>query len=370
MSAPTPSADPRQPAEPAAFQAWLDGLAGQGLGLDFYQALRRIEAAHPGLPRLGEALRPADEPVRLSQPADLSFAPTPVVSLQRAAGGGPLRLSQRIFGLVGPNGPLPIHLTELARDRSQHHGDHALQAFLDALAQRFALLFYRAWAQAQPALSLDRRGDTGLQRRLGALAGLGEASLLGRDAAGDDAKLSFIGRLARQVRDADGLQAWCRAQLGLPLRVEQWVGHWMPLDGAERTGLGRGRGQPLGGGAVLGRQVWDVQHKFRIVIGPLGLAQFNAMLPDSDGLARLRAMVRQWVGLEFEWDVQLTLKRDEVPALQLTQAPATGAPRLGRSAWLTGRQRPGDASEMVMNPERMPKMNRRRGRPAGAAAPA
>ena len=171
------------------------------------------------------------------------------------------------------------------------------------------------------------------------------------------------------MRDADGLQAWCRAQLNLPLQVEQWIGHWMPLAPAERTRLGRRLGHPLGGGAVLGQQVWDVQHKFRIVIGPLSLAQFNALLPDGTGLARLRAMVRQWVGLEFEWDVQLLLRREQVPALRLAQPADAAAPRLGRSTWLGPLRRPGDAGDMVMHPERMPKMNRRRARPAPAASP-
>lgn len=354
------------------FDAWLQGLPGGGMGLDFYQALRRIEAAHPHLPRLGQARRPADEPVRVSQPPDLSFAPTPVVGLARKPGGGPVLLRQRLFGLLGPNGPLPTHLTELARDRSQHHGDPTLQAFTDLLAQRFSLLFYRAWAEAQPVLSRDRPGANRFDQRLGALFGMAEPALLARDAVGDAAKLHFTGRLSRQVRDADGLQAWCRSELGLPLKVLQWQGHWMPLDRAERTRLaGAGRGQPLGAGAVLGGQVWDVQHKFRIVIGPLGADGFARMLPDGEGLARLRAMVRQWVGLEFEWDVQLVLKKAEVPALRLARQPSPGAPRLGRSTWLGHYRRPQDASDMVMNPERLPRLRRKTPTAAGAhgAAP-
>lgn len=375
---PTTDVSPREPREPhephephdgAAFEAWLAGLPQGGRGVDFYQALRRIESAHAGLPRLGEALRPVDEPVRLKQPADLSFAPTPVAAIGRPEGGGPVQVLQRIFGLVGPHGPLPIHLTELARDRSQHHGDHALLAFLDTLTHRFALLFYRAWAQAQPVLSLDRPGDLGLQQRLGALFGRGEGSLLSRDAAGDDAAMHFAGRLSRQVRDADGLQAWCRAQLNLPIRIAQWSGHWMSLDRAERTRLSRRLGHPLGGGAVLGGQTWDVQHKFRIVVGPLRFDQFQALLPDSPGLARLRSLVRQWVGLEFEWDVQLCLRREDVPSLHLGSQAAAGAPRLGRSTWLGHYRRPGDADDMVMNPERMPRMNRRRARNGLGAHP-
>ena len=43
---------------------------------DFYQTLRRLECLYADKPRWGEALRPVDEPVRLGQDPDLSFAPS------------------------------------------------------------------------------------------------------------------------------------------------------------------------------------------------------------------------------------------------------------------------------------------------------
>lgn len=65
----------------------------------------------------------------------------------------------RFFGMLGPNGPLPLHLTEYARSRSIHAGDQTLVRFLDIFHHRFMALFYRAWAQAQPTVSLDRPGE-------------------------------------------------------------------------------------------------------------------------------------------------------------------------------------------------------------------
>ncbi len=330
------------------YEAWLQRMAGAGHGADFYQVLRRIDAAHPDKPRLGQGLRPGDEAVRIVQPADLTFAPTPVAGIRVPPGGGAVHLRQRIFGLIGPNGALPIHLTELARERAHHHGDHALQRFLDMLAQRFAVLFYRAWADAQPLLSMDRGGDTAFARRLGALVGIGEDSLLARDAAGDAAKLHFAGRLSRQVRDADGLQNWCRVEFDVPVQVQQWQGHWMPLGVGERTRLGRRAGHELGRGAVLGTQAWDVQHKFRIVAGPMHLDRFESFLPEGGQLERIRALVRQWVGQEFEWDLQLVLARDDVPRLRLG-----GRGRLGRNSWLGRWRRPHDAADVLLVPERM-----------------
>ena len=342
------------------YDVWLKALATAPQRFDFYQVLRHIETANPHLPRLGEALRPTDEPVRLTQPAELTFAPAALHSVLFEADGTP-RVRQRIFGLLGPNGPLPMHITELARDRQNQHADPGLQRFLDTFTHRFALLFYRAWAQAQPVLSLDRPGDNPFARRLGSLFGLGTESALGRDALADNSKLFFAGRLARQARDADGLLAWCKAEFDVNLHIEQWCGHWMPLGRDDRTRLRKGLGQALGRGAVLGASVWDVQHKFRIVIGPLRLARYLDFLPGGSDLARLQAIVRQWVGLEFAWDLRLILARRDVPRLRLGGdggdsgvGGAGGGGRsglLGRSGWLGRYGKPQDAADLVIDVE-------------------
>jgi type VI secretion system protein ImpH len=346
------AAVPPAPARNPRYADWLPQVRGRPEAHDLWQFLRRVDAAHPHLPRLGEAARPADEPLRIGQPAELDFAPSAVSEVSFSPGGGPVRVAQRVFGLLGPNGPLPLHITEVARERRLHHADPTLQAFLDMLTHRFALLFYRAWAQAQPVVALDRPGSTSLHRWIGALFGVGDERLQSRDAIGDSAKLLFAGRLARHARDADGLLAWCHAQFDVPLQVQQWRGHWMPLEREERTRLRRREGQGLGQGAVLGRAVWDVQHKFRIVVGPLRLAQYLEFLPGSRHLSRLQAMVRQWVGLEFEWDVQLILARADVPMLCLGGSGRPRAGALGHSAWLGRYHGAHDADALVIDVER------------------
>ena len=305
-------------------QAWLAALAAEPHRYDFYQAMRRIASAHPHMPPPGEAQRPVDEPVRLSQSAELDFAPATLHSLQRDRGAPP-RLVQRVFGLLGPNGALPLHLTEYARDRTDHHGDPTFQRFLDMLVHRFAMLFYRAWAEAQPAVSLDRPGNKAYFNRLGSLVGIGLPDLQDRDAVPDASKIYFAGRLARQTRDAEGLLSWIRSEFDVAVKIEQWSGHWMALARGERSRLGRRAGARLGQSIVLGSAVWDVQHKFRVTIGPLGLSQYRRFLPGGADLARLQALVRHWVGIELAWDVKLILARPEVPRLEFGSAPSGAA---------------------------------------------
>ncbi len=325
-------------------------LRAKPYAFDLFQALRRIEGAHPHLPRLGMAQRPQDEPVRFAQEASLSFAPAPIASVNMP-GEQVARLVQRVFGYMGPNGPLPIHLTEYVRERAMHHADPTMQRFLDMLLHRFGLLFYRAWTRANPTVMLDRADDASIERWLGALFGAGLPAFRHRDDLPDHAKFFFAGRLARQVRDADGLRAWIATQFDVSVRVDQFQGHWMPLHVDERSRLSRHGQQGLGRGAVLGKQVWDVQHKFRIVLGPLTLMQYQTFLPGASGLNALRALVRQYLGFEFEWDVQLILRQQEVPGWSLGRAGAIGS--LGRTSWFNQPSRSGHANDLIMNVEHL-----------------
>ncbi|MCW7540750.1 type VI secretion system baseplate subunit TssG [Aquabacterium sp. A7-Y] len=330
---------------------------------DFYWAMRRIECHYTDRPRLGLGLRPVDEPVRLGQEPALDFAPASLSGFKPGDGGRPPRMEVRFFGLFGPNGPLPLHLTDYARERLLHHGDRSFARFADVFHHRLLLLFYRAWAQAQPTVSLDRPRDDRFASYVGSLFGIGSAPLQHRDALPDNAKLHFAGLLVRQVRNAEGLQAFLQGYFGLPTRVEQFVGHWMNLPQDQRTRLHRepSESKQLGVGAVVGRRVWDRQHKFRIHLGPLTMAQYLHFLPGGEGLEPLVAAVRQYIGFELDWDVRLILRADEVPRGRLGMHS-----RLGWTTWGGPRRNAGDAEPLTIHPEQV--RSRRRRAAEGAAA--
>jgi type VI secretion system protein ImpH len=138
----------------------------------------------------------------------------------------------------------------------------------------------------------------------------------------------------------------------VPLRIEQFVGHWMALSERERTYLQR-TGATLGTGAVLGRAVWDCQHKFRIHMGPLTLEQYESFLPGHALLSKLVDWVRLFLCFELDWDVRLRLKADEVPRLTLG-----GRGRLGWTTWLGVRSDPGDADDLCLDAESFIEGNR------------
>ena len=330
---------------------FLSAVSKEPYRYDFYQTLRRLECLYDSRPRWGTALRPIEEPVRLGQEPELAFAPAPLASLEFGGDGAPPRLHVRLFGLLGPNGPMPIHLTEYTRHRLRHSNDPTLSRFLDLLHHRFIALFYRAWAQAQPHVNRDRAGQDRFRTYVGAFVGIAPSSLRQRDSVFDVAKLFHAGTLVRQVRNAEGLAAILRQFFGVAARVEEFVGHWMRLAPADLTRLGR-RGGALGEGAVAGARVWDHQSKFRVHLGPLTLEQYKAFLPPraSGGspshLRKLVDWVRFYLCFELDWDVRLHLRRDEVPAVTLGRAG-----QLGWTTWLGRRRSAADAGDLVLNAE-------------------
>ncbi len=322
----------------------MDRLAAAPHELDFYRVMRELEALHADRPRFGRSVRPAEDAVRLGQDADVEFASAMLAAWQGPQEGRPGRLLVRFFGLFGPDGPLPLHLTEYARDRLRNERDPTMQRFADLFHHRALSLFYRAWADVRPAVSFDRPRSDRFAAYVGALAGLGTAALRGRDAMPDLTKLHFAGLLANQSRHADGLSAILSAFFTVPVRVASFIGSWLTLPHTDRTTLGGRRDTAsIGAGALLGRAVWSRQDKFRLVFGPMSLADYERLLPGGASFHRLVPIVRNYAGDTLAWDVQFVLRRREVPDTRLGQAG-----RLGWTTWLKPRRARRDAADLVL----------------------
>lgn len=131
----------------------------------------------------------------------------------------------------------------------------------------------------------------------------------------------------------------------LPVVVEQFVGHWMKIPQGDRTLLGVAR-HCLGRSAVVGKRVWDRQHKFRLRMGPMSRQRYVGLLPGGQAIGELEACVRNYAGLEYAWDAQLLLHAEEVPELRLD-----GGCRLGYTTWLAKRHSNAAADDLVLDVE-------------------
>lgn len=304
-----------------------------------FQALRLIEAEYADRPRLGESRRPGQDAVRLGQVAELAFPTSTLARFVPPEGDRPGRLDTRFFGLFGPNGPLPLHLTEYARDQLRNKHDPTLIAFANLFTHRMLSLFYRAWASGQPAPSFDRPGDDPFERKVAALVGHSGSGMRTRDAMPDLVKRHFAGRLGLGTKNAEGLVAILSAFFRVAVTLESFVGSWLVLEPGDRSKLGsRVR---LGRTAGLGGRVWSRSSKFRLRVGPLSLDEFRRMLPGGASLARMDAIVRNYVGDALDWDINLVLRRDEVPAAVMGRDAV-----LGHTCWIGRRDPRTDADDL------------------------
>lgn len=321
----------------------IAALAAEPWRFDFFQALRLIECLHKNKPRLGTSVKASDDPVRLAQEPEMDFAPAALAAFEP---GDPSRLSVRCLGLFGPNGPLPLHLTDYAQTRIRQHKDPTFARFADIFHHRMLSLFYRAWANARPVVGYDRPESDRFGDYIGALFGIGMESQRNRDAMLDPAKFYFTGLLGCQTRHADGLAAIIGEFFGLAVDVEEFVGEWMDIPPEDQTRLGvSARIATLGASTVVGARVWGCQHKFRIVLGAMAIERYRSLLPGQQGLQELVAIVRNYIGDELVWDVNLILRHDDVPSLELD-----GGAQLGWTSWLGERVGETDARDLLLNP--------------------
>lgn len=346
--------------EDAPDLALLDELERDPHSFEFFALLRRLECVYAQGPRLGRSSRPREDAIRLGQTPSLAFAPTEMLELRRGAQGRRHRLRQAFFGLFGPNGPLPLHLTEYARQRELSR-DPTFARFADLFHHRLLSLFFRAWSASQPCVEYDRPDEDRFRVYVAALMGM-SAETFAADPVAHSARLFRAGLFSAQSRHREGLQNLLAHHFGLPVRVEEFVGEWMPLPHEARLHLGRDpHTATLGRSSVLGARVWGVQNRFRVHCGPLDLAHFLRLLPIGDGLAALASLVRQYVGLEQAWDLRLSLRHEEVPATRLGEQG-----RLGWTTWLTPRRTRDDADDLLLGATTIEQYTRHQ---AGAAGP-
>jgi len=348
----------------------IQKLHDEPYGFDFYLAVRLLDALRPDHPRTGDSEHPWEDNARFCQEPSLAFAPSTVSAVRPAPSpaleqgeqwGGeaeadgataedethrPPRVFVNFFGLLGPNGPMPHHITQYARDRERNAGDATVARFFDLFNHRLTSLFYRAWAAAQQTVSADRPREDRFAVWIGSLFGIGAETLRNRDSVPDDAKLFAAGHLVCQSRHAEGLCAIIGEYFGVPTRIQEMAGVWMDLPEDCRLRLGESPATgTLGSTAIVGSRFWDCQQKFRIRMGPMSLRDYQRLLPTGAAMRRLVDWVRFYTCDEFTWDLRLILLADEVPRIQLGRLG-----QLGWTTWLRSKPMTRNVEDLILRP--------------------
>lgn len=340
----------------------IERLRTEPFRFDFFQAVRILARLAPGRAPVGLDGPYAEEAVRFAQLVSLEFPasaidwieglPDPSGAGEASGDGPPPTLTTAFMGLVGPMGVLPtVYTEELVGPLAKRRGPAV--EFFNLFHHRIVSLFYRAWEKYDLPTGWERSrapgadpADDAFAESLFHLVGLGPEPLRGRMAVEDDAFPYYAGPFAQQHRSAVMLERLLVDYFDRPCRVVSFVGRWLKLRPEEQTRLGaRGSFNRLGADAVAGRKVWDVQSKYRIRVGPLSFADFREFLPGGRAAARLMDLARFYDRGELDFDVQLVLRKEEVPACRIGRDP--GAARLGRSAWLKRREFDRDAEDAV-----------------------
>ena len=309
--------------------------------------MRLIECLYPDKQRFGYSAKTSDDAIRLGQLPSMQFAPGAIATFETNVEHA-AALKVFFFGLFGPNGPLPIHLTEYARNRINMAKDPTLAEFADLFHHRLLSLFYRAWADKEPTVQLDRPENDRFSFYVGTLLGIGEQSQRQRDEIPDHTKLHFAAHMGCQTRHASGLIAILHAYFQVPIAVEEFVGEWLtiPKDSLCYLNADQQTGQ-LGVSATIGLRSWQCMHKFRIVAGPLNLQRFESLLPNGKKITAFSNLVKNYMGFELKWDLNLILKKNEVPTARLGKYGW-----LGWNSWLAARSRNNDAKDMLIDVEK------------------
>jgi type VI secretion system protein ImpH len=352
----------------------IDQLFQEGYRFDFFQAVRLLEqvadaAQTPGVRPVGYDHHPSREVARFRALPAHSFPATTVASVERpadedhvsgksaAAQNRPAALTVGFMGLTGPQGVLPQHYTSMVIERIRAH-DHGIQDFFDLFNHRLIALFYRAWEKYRFTVGYERfqrsapAGDPDLFTDcLYSLVGLGTPHLREQLDVDNESILFYAGQFSQGRRSAVGLERLLTDYFGLPVEIEQFAAHRERLNPEDRWNLPDrqrplGRNSELGAGMVLGTQVWIVQSRFRIRLGPLNYEQFRRFWPTGDDLRLLCELARLYAGPELDFEIQPLLEARETPEFRLN-APEPNAPRLGWNTWVRSSDSERDNDQVI-----------------------
>jgi type VI secretion system protein ImpH len=318
-------------------------LRREPYSFDFFQAVRLLERFFPERASVGKFTHPETEVARFGAHPSLAFPASQIQSMSWPGDdlpgatwpkNKPVHLTVNFMGLTGPEGVLPNPYTTLLIERLRSN-DAAPRDFLDIFNHRMISLFYRAWRKYRFDVACEQGERDLFSRHLLSLLGLGTDGLRDRQAVSDDTLIYYAGLLAQRPRSAQALQQILADYFEVPVRIEQFAGGWYRLDHETQCNLSEGKNQSgeLGFGAVVGDEVWNQQSKVRIVLGPLTLDRYADFLPDGTSYEPLGAWVRFFSNDEWDFEVQLILEREQVPACTLG-AEGTSGPQLGWVSWV------------------------------------
>jgi type VI secretion system protein ImpH len=305
---------------------FLSKLEAEPWRFDYFTVLRQLERTFKDRPRISNSAARREEFVHLGQDPFMDF---PASNLARVVSSEtePLKVFVKYLGLLGPQGALPLSMTEEAHYYALAQDD-AFPRFLDIFNHRFIQLFFRAWADSRPIVQHDRPAEDRFVAYIGSVIGVGSPPYKDLDSLPDAARLGYAGLLGAQAKSASRLVSAIGGLFNVKAEVEEFVGTRLVIEDDELTILGR-RFSVLGGDVLLGRSIFSVQDKIRIRIYTRNLVQYVRFLPTGDLCDPLADLVFFYSGEQLEWDAELAIPSGAVEPVRLGRSG-----QLGWTTWM------------------------------------
>jgi type VI secretion system protein ImpH len=265
--------------------------------------------------------------VRFENSLSLAFPAAEVETLraEESSDGIRVALTPTCFGLLGVAGTLPLHDT----DRCAHAvagGNAALRAYLDIYSTRMVGQLWQAWAKPRLELAPVAEGRDASRIMLRSLGGKWDVK--------GEVTAWYAGLLRARPVSAATLEHIIACELGLPVLVESLAGFWDVIPPGQRFTLGSEN--CVLGQAALGTDMWRVDGRLRIVIGPLCRPDFYRMLPDGPGAKTLHDLLILATGQSLlDFEICLLPGPDCIEPWTLSDNPDEMR-RLGEDTFLVG----------------------------------
>ncbi|MBW6425292.1 type VI secretion system baseplate subunit TssG [Rhizobium sp. XQZ8] len=284
--------------------------------------------------RVAQAAVAEDQGIELDVASHTGVSPAPLAISGFRRKGLRASVKSAFAGLIGPLGSMPTAYNEIIL-REERNRSKALASFFDLFSARMAELFADACEKYRIARRLRwgaNRRDNAFITTLLALAGFGTKRLTERSGVNEDLILRFSGFFAARNRNPANLRAMLEEFTGLPVEIELFRGRWLTIPVEERSRMGHAQGVQLGVNATAGAAIRDFSGGFRVVVGPLSYAEYLSLAPGGRNITEVFALARLYVGAALDFDIQVILRKEDIPFCQLGTNSAD-MPRLGWNSW-------------------------------------
>jgi type VI secretion system protein ImpH len=258
--------------------------------------------------QIGTDALPKHESMNLKVNSKLGYENNQVCDVRYGASDR-LEIKTNLIGLIGEQGVLPQHYSELALARLRE-SDSAMVDFYDIFNHRLLSLYYRSWQLSQ--VTVQVRAHSRMERSP-------YADCLD-SISSDNSQLAqhFGGYHSSPIKSKSALKSIVESLANCSAKIHEFKGQWLHLDSKEQTRLTsnlnpEGQFSQLGNGASIGKRAWDINASAIIELLPTGHNQVKELLPFHTRLRAVKCAASALIGSHKQIQWKLTTKHSMLP---------------------------------------------------------